>query len=614
MGSALYQPDVKFIAAQQLPNKRLLFQAKWFSLFPWLHYSPTMQKVLCFECVKAFSIKMTSLEKKHDPAFCLNGFGNWKNASESFTHHQNSRAHHHAVTVNAMEQTPVHTQLASALAKTQQDARHCLVEIMECVRYLARQGIAMRGHASNEGNLFHLVKLKAKNDPVLTSWLTRCHDYVSPQCQNEYLTLFGHTIVRGIAAMIRSLPIVHFSIIMDGTHDIQGKEQVSICLRYVDQDLVPVEAFIGLYDTPSTTGEQMAKLALDMLLRLNLPISGMRGQTYDGAANMAGRFSGAQAVLKKEQPLVLYVHCGAHCVNLITQCACNSSPLLCDALQWVHELGTLSKQSGKFKGILAQHTVPEGPTRTVKPLCPTRWTVRGQAVQVVLNEYEAILNSLEEMASLGSDTSTRANGLLERFQKGKTILGLNIATEVLGELECLNKSLQNRSQTIAGMQTAVQYVSSAIQEKRTDAKFAELFEKSVQMVDTLGIEAIEIPHQRKPPRRYTGQASHHQPKTAEEFYRIEFFKVLDCFDMQFKDRFNQPDLEKFKQVEDVLLTGKVNDTIGEYPEINRENLGIQLSMFFNKHPLKSSAEAAEILRGMPREVRGLFNHLLGCYW
>ncbi|XP_060760237.1 zinc finger MYM-type protein 1-like [Neoarius graeffei] len=285
---------------------------------------------------------------------------------------------------------------------------------MECVRYLARQGLAVRGHDSNEGNLFHLLKLKAKDDPVLTSWLTRCHDYVSPRCQNEYLALFGNTIVRGIATMIRSLPVVQFSIIMDGTQDIQGKEQVSICLRYVDKDLVPVEAFLGLYDTPATTGEQMAKLAVDMLLRLNLPISGLRGQTYDGAANMAGRFSGAQAVLKKEQPLALYVHCGAHCVNLITQCACNSSPLLRDALQWVHELGTLSNQSGKFKGILAQHTVPEGPTRTVKPLCPTRWTVRGQAVQIVLSEYEAILNSLEEMASFGSDTGKWSIGAIPK--------------------------------------------------------------------------------------------------------------------------------------------------------------------------------------------------------
>ena len=99
---------------------------------------------------------------------------------------------------------------------------------MGAVRYLGRQGLALRGHQSNEGNLFHLVKFLGNDDPVLSSWLSRCHDYVSPQCQNEYLTLFGNTIVRGISETIRSLPVVQFSLIMDGTQDVQGKEQMSI--------------------------------------------------------------------------------------------------------------------------------------------------------------------------------------------------------------------------------------------------------------------------------------------------------------------------------------------------------------------------------------------------
>ena len=106
------------------------------------------------------------------------------------------------------------------------------------------------------------MKLLTNDDPVFfPSWLTCCHDSASPQCQNEYLTLLGNTIVKGIAATIRSLPVVQLSVIMDGTQDILGKEQISICFRYVDQDLVPQEVFVGLYGVPGTTGEQIAKLA-----------------------------------------------------------------------------------------------------------------------------------------------------------------------------------------------------------------------------------------------------------------------------------------------------------------------------------------------------------------
>ena len=194
---------------------------------------------------------------------------------------------------------------------------------------------------------------------------------------------------------------------------------------------------------------------------------------------MSGRPSAAQAVVKRQQPLALYVNCGAHCLNLITQAACQASPLIRDALQWVHELGTLSKQSGKFKAIFAGIAAGshEGPATSLRPLCPTRWTVRGKAVTGVLSQYGSVLASLEEMASNGSDTGTRANGLLDRFRKGKTVLGLHLALEVILELETLNKSLQSRTETISGMRGAVECVASTLQEKMSEEAFHEVFDK-----------------------------------------------------------------------------------------------------------------------------------------
>ncbi len=58
-----------------------------------------------------------------------------------------------------------------------------------------------------------------------------------------------------------------------------------LCLRYVDTDLLVHKDFIGLYETTSTTGENLAR------------ISCLRSQAYDGASNMAGKYSGAQAVI-----------------------------------------------------------------------------------------------------------------------------------------------------------------------------------------------------------------------------------------------------------------------------------------------------------------------------
>ena len=315
------QPDPKNIPAQQLSNRILHFQASWYKQYPWLHYSSSIKCVLCFHCVKTYTIKKSELSKKADPVFSSKGFSNWMNALASFQWHQNSKSHHHAMTVSAQERSPIDTQLSSAWAQQQDDARHCLQNIVGSIQYLARQGIALRGHETQDSNLFQLLKFKAKDDARLRTWLTRCHDYTSPQVQNEILQMLGNCIVRSIAQSIQLLPVLQYSLIIDGTQDVSGTEQESICLRYVDHDLVPHEVFIGLYEVPGTTGVEIAKMAEDVLLRLNISISGLRAQTYDGAANMSGKYSGAQAELKRQQPLALFVHCGAHCLNLITQSA-----------------------------------------------------------------------------------------------------------------------------------------------------------------------------------------------------------------------------------------------------------------------------------------------------
>ncbi|CAB1414748.1 unnamed protein product [Pleuronectes platessa] len=50
---------------------------------------------------------------------------------------------------------------------------------------------------------------------------------------------------------------------------------------------------------------------------------------------------------------------------------------------------------------------------------------------------------------IGSVMSKKRKLDIERFEKGKTVLGLCLALEVIEELECLNTSLQKRTETVA---------------------------------------------------------------------------------------------------------------------------------------------------------------------
>lgn len=79
----------------------------------------------------------------------------------------------------------------------------------------------------------------------------------------------------------------------------------------------------------------------------------------------------------------------------------------------------------------------------------------------MLGQYE-VLCSLEEIAKTTSNTASTASGLFEHFSKGKTVLGLTLASAVVGQLEYLNISLQKKTQIVSGMQAAVDCMRSSL--------------------------------------------------------------------------------------------------------------------------------------------------------
>ncbi len=282
-----------------------------------------------------------------------------------------------------------------------------------------------------------------------------------------------------------------------------------------------------------------------------------------------------------------------------------------DALQWTHELGCLFGQSGKFKTIfksVAKST--SGSYITLKPLCPTRWTVRTPAIDAILGQYEAVLAALEEMASSNtSDTASRANGLHERFQKGTAVLGLFLAKEVMMGLEGLNTSLQGTGKTVGGMLSAVDCVKKHFQSQRTEEAFITVYTSATDLVTSLDIEPIKMPHLRKPQRRHAGPAEPYVSSTDQEYYRVQFFQVLDIVTTQLTKRFEQEGLQHLVKLEKVLLSGQVDDVVDLYPELQFQSLKVQLAMFTANYTYKTCSEVTEIMRNMVPEVRGLLSQV-----
>lgn len=66
------------------------------------------------------------------------------------------------------------------------------------------------------------------------------------------------------------------------TTDISNKEQAVIVLRWVSNDFEVNEEFLGLYNVPTIDVTTLTMAAKDTLCRINLPMTKLRGQCYDG--------------------------------------------------------------------------------------------------------------------------------------------------------------------------------------------------------------------------------------------------------------------------------------------------------------------------------------------
>ena len=112
-----------------------------------------------------------------------------------------------------------------------------------------------------------------------------------------------------------------------------------------------------------------------------MDIKSLRGQGYDGAANMAIERVGVQSRIRGHAPLASYTHCAGHCLNLVVVHSCKTRYIknTLDKMQAVYAFFLNSpKRNGLLEEIAGRQTlVFEGNRRkSLIDLCKTRWAER----------------------------------------------------------------------------------------------------------------------------------------------------------------------------------------------------------------------------------------------
>ena len=259
----------------------------------------------------------------------------------------------------------------------------------------------------------------------------------------------------------------------EATH-VNNREQLNLSIRYVDDDYVVHEDPIGLCSLPNTFAETVYSVLKDLLLRCDLSLKLCRGQAYDGASVMQGIRSGVATRIRQDVPQAFPVHCLAHSLNVCLQDAGRQIPLLRDALDTVRDIVKLINYSPKRKTLFSEklhdHSVSCN-SSGLKPLCPTRWTVRAEAIDAVIKQY-TIIETLDEVHSTTKDEyGLKAGGIVTALEKFDMLFGLQLGHLLFGAAENTSIVLQRKDISVQEAFSAVNVTRSFYQRQRQDDAF-----------------------------------------------------------------------------------------------------------------------------------------------
>lgn len=384
--------------------------------------------------------------------------------------------------------------------------REVVKSVTKCVLLCGKQNIGFRGHrddanylqdGENSGNFQALLEFRLDSgDTILKDHLKftgkNC-TYRSKTIQNEIIDVIKDYITDKLIEEVKAAEL--YSVSCDEKADCSNKEQLSLCLRFVDAEFNIREVFLTFLNvTGETTGVQLATKIKSTLTGWGLNLADCRGQTYDGAACMSGKTNGAAALITKDYPKAVYVHCVSHCLNLALS-KCGKQQLIRNMIDTSEKVVLFYNYSPKRNSNLQKwidQLCPNSNKNKLLDTCTTRFIQRHDALEVFVEFYAAIEASLGEMSTtegFNRETSSDATALYAAITQFQYIIVMIVTKNVMGYTKGLSRSLQGRSEDIVRAYSNISLVKATVADARTnvDDKYSQWFQEASALAASVDV-------------------------------------------------------------------------------------------------------------------------------
>ena len=191
-------------------------------------------------------------------------------------------------------------------------------------------------------------------------------------------------------------------------------------VRYVFENK-PVERFLCFEEMQGGKAVDFCDKLLELLEQFGLNPKLIWGQAMDGCSVMSRAHGGLQELVWQMSLSALYVHCTAHCLNLILAKAFTSSVPMKSFVDLLESLYSFFVASPKRVAQLHKcQKNASKPNQMLKSLSNTRWVARENAVEHTRDNFDCYISALEELIAKNqldtcghSDAYCLLNGLMK---------------------------------------------------------------------------------------------------------------------------------------------------------------------------------------------------------
>ena len=174
----------------------------------------------------------------------------------------------------------------------------------------------------------------------------------------------------------------YFRVSVDSTPVVAQVDQLTVIVRYVSPiDGKPVERFLTFMKLMDHSGEIIAEQILNVFEKLDNDFGKCRGQSYDNAANMAGKYNGVQQKVLAKNEFSKFITCAGHSLNLAGRAAVNSCLDAVNFFGVFNELYCFFLASARRRAVL-KSCLPPG-SKNLQHLSDLRWEAHAKATTAV---------------------------------------------------------------------------------------------------------------------------------------------------------------------------------------------------------------------------------------